>query len=197
MINMYILSIRIFIRILIGFIFYSTSISKLIQLRSFRGNIQDYQLIPAALESRLAASMVLAIAIPLAEILTGTGLIIGILLIQSVILALVLLAVFSCAVLINLLRGRRDLSCHCGGSLGDHPISWWLIGRNSLFLFGLLFLLVTPVDGVTVELLFHQQDIDFNAVLNILLPVLLLIGVVLALFLLGSRVRSLLHSTRL
>ena len=44
-----------------------------------------------------------------------------------------LLLVVSAAVAVNLLRGRTEISCGCGGGSGDQQISWGLILRNSLF----------------------------------------------------------------
>lgn len=50
----------------------------------------------------------------------------------------VLTFIYSIAILINLLRGRRDLSCGCGEVLGDHNLSYKLVVRNALIIFGLL-----------------------------------------------------------
>lgn len=63
---------------------------------------------------------------------------------------LALFGSFSLTLALNLVRGRRDLSCHCGGLVGNHLISWWLVGRNGLLLTSLLVLLLTPPDRYTV-----------------------------------------------
>lgn len=44
-----------------------------------------------------------------------------------------LLAVVTLAVTINLLRGRTDISCGCGGASGDQKLSWALVARNLVF----------------------------------------------------------------
>ncbi|MGE8547325.1 MauE/DoxX family redox-associated membrane protein [Alcaligenes sp. Marseille-Q7550] len=48
-------------------------------------------------------------------------------------LALAVLAVASAGIVLNLLRGRRDVDCGCSG-LGESSagLSWWLVGRNAL-----------------------------------------------------------------
>jgi hypothetical protein len=82
--------------------------------------------------------MMLATGIPLAELLAGLGLISGFWLVPAIVLAMALFVVFCIAITINLVRGRRDLSCHCGGVIGNHLISWWLVGRNGLLIIGLV-----------------------------------------------------------
>ncbi|MBJ6950286.1 hypothetical protein JG666_23760, partial [Vibrio cholerae] len=44
--------------------------------------------------------------------------------------AVLLLLVYSVAISINLLRGRKEISCGCGGVLGNHKLSWMLVVRN-------------------------------------------------------------------
>ncbi len=43
-----------------------------------------------------------------------------------------LLAVVTGAVGVNLLRGRTDIDCGCGGASGDQQLSWALVGRNAV-----------------------------------------------------------------
>jgi hypothetical protein len=85
--------------------------------------VQAILLLGSSLESALALSAVLSLCIALAELLAGGGLITGLWLVSASILGLLLLTLFSGAMLINLVRGRRDLSCHCAGVIGEHRIS--------------------------------------------------------------------------
>ncbi len=48
-------------------------------------------------------------------------------------MAIALLALVSAAVVVNLLRGRTEISCGCGGSSADQQISWGLVARNVVF----------------------------------------------------------------
>jgi uncharacterized membrane protein YphA (DoxX/SURF4 family) len=186
---------RLFIRLLLGLMLLSVSISKLRNQASFRRGIQDYNLFSPSLEAMLRPSTTLSFAIPLAELLTGIGLIIGLFLLPAVLLALLLMAAFSAAMIINLLRGRYDLSCHCAGALGDHRISWWLIGRNGVFIACLLLLLFTPTDLFTVDsILRNPSSVSVTLWLNVLLPVVLLVGIVLVVLVLFNEARVLWHS---
>jgi uncharacterized membrane protein YphA (DoxX/SURF4 family) len=187
---------RLFIRLLLGLILLSVGISKLRNPTSFRRGIQDYRLFSPALEAKLRLSHVLSFALPLAELLVGVGLVSGLVFIPTAILALLLFVTFSGAMLINLIRGRRDLSCHCAGALGDHHISWWLIGRNGVFIVCLLLLLFTPADIFTVGTIVRSpSSVNVTLWLNMLLPVVvLLVGIVLVVLVLFNAARTLWHS---
>src|SRR5260221_2875103 len=41
----------------------------------------------------------------------------------------VLLAIFTVAITVSILRGKRTV-CHCFGESGNEPVSWWSVGRN-------------------------------------------------------------------
>lgn len=97
----------------------------------FAAVVEGYALLPRALVAPVA------LLLPLAEMATGllllwpaTGPI-------GALTGLCLLCGVSLAVVINLLRGRRDIDCGCGGASGDQTLSWALVGRNAV-LSGLL-----------------------------------------------------------
>lgn len=178
--------IRLFIRFLLGFILLSAAISKLMHPKRFRSGIQDYQLIPAVLEFKFIIPTLLSFLIPLAEVLSGIGLIF---------LTLFLFVLFTTAIVINLVRGRRDLSCHCSGALGNHSISWWLVGRNGIFIVGLLLLLLTPPDLFTSRTILSGSSTTIVAMLlDTALPVLLLVAGLLVILVLINATRSILRS---
>lgn len=189
-----IFSIRLFLRLLIGLILLSVGVSKLLHPHRFQRSIQDYQVLPPPVESRLALSAVLSYGIPLAELVAGLGLLSGLLLVPVALLTLALFLLFSGAILINLFRGRRDLSCHCGGMLGDHRISWWLVGRNGLLVASILFLLFTPPDLFTLDRLLRSPS-AFSAAMwvSTFLPVILLVIGACALLLLFNIARIVLR----
>ena len=189
-----IVSIRLFIRLLLGLILLSVGASKLVHPHRLRSGIQDYRLIPPTLESKLALSKVLSFCISLAELVAGLGLISGLLLVPLAFLTVGLFILFSAAIGINLVRGRHDLSCHCGGSLGDHRISWWLVGRNGLFMVGLFVLLLTPADVFTVDT-FVRNPSALSATLwmSTVLPVTLLVVGTLIMPVLINAARIVLH----
>ncbi len=184
-------AIRLFLRLLFGLILLSTGPGKLIHSQQFRQSIQDYHLVPSKLEARLLASIILSFVIPIAELLAGLGLLSGFWLVPAVVIAISLFVVFSGAITINLLRGRSDLSCHCGGVVGNHLISWWLVGRNMLFVASLLVVLVTPSDVFTVEAVVQHPSVLQGNFIGVVLPVAILVGGTLMLFMLFNATRLL------
>lgn len=95
----------------------------------FIAALGDYRLLPGFL-LRPAAMLIPVIEASLGVAwLTGYG--IG----AVAILTAALLALYACAIAINLWRGRVHISCGCGfgGASGeDQPLSWWLVARNLL-----------------------------------------------------------------
>ena len=77
---------------------------------------------------------------------------------QSRWLALSLLLIYGMAIFINLLRGRRDIDCGCGGD--GTPIGWGLVVRN-LVLAGL----ALPQPSPPQDLMFSGIALTFVAVL--------------------------------
>ncbi len=61
-------------------------------------------------------------------------------------LALIVLAIVSVAVLINLLRGRHEIDCGCGGPEGGQHLSWGLVLRNLLLLLAAWVAMLTATD---------------------------------------------------
>ncbi len=169
-------SVRLFLRFLLGFLFVGSSLSKLLHPTLFRLGLQNYQLLPRSLVREGPFLKVLSFALPLAELLAGLDLISGLLLLPGIVLACILLFLFSGALTINLLRGRNDLSCHCGGALGNQHISWWHIGRNGVFIILLIFLLFTPPDHLNLNILFIGTYNISTIMMNTILPVAFLAG---------------------
>lgn len=190
-----ILSIRLFIRFLLGLILISTGISKLAHQNRFRQGILDYKVLPSGLVARFPLAMLLASGISFAELLAGLGLVSGLWLAPAILLTIILFGVFSSTMIVNLLRGRNELSCHCGGIAREHRISWWLVGRNGLLIGGLLFLLVTPMDMFTVATLVRSPStVSATLWVNIVLPVALIAGMALVVLALFNAARTLFHS---
>lgn len=174
-------AVRLFLRLLLGFILVSTAVSKSTHLQQFRQGIIDYQVIPYRLERRIAFSALLAVCIPFAELIAGFSFLTGLLLVLTLVLAIALFILFSYAIVYNLLKGRTDLSCHCGGTLGNHRISWWLVGRNVLFIVCTLFLLIPSADPFTLsQVVRGSSTLDVRLWVSVALPVgLLVVGVLL------------------
>ena len=43
---------------------------------------------------------------------------------------LLLLIMYTIGIIVNLYRKRTNISCGCGGIVGDHNLSWTLVFRN-------------------------------------------------------------------
>lgn len=103
--------------------------------QAFMQEISNYQLLPALLIP------VLAVLIPLAEIITATLLVTAAYQYGAVI-GIVLITAYGLAIWINLLRGRTHIDCGCLGSSGE-GISYFHVLRN-ITLTGLLVLCLLP-----------------------------------------------------
>lgn len=114
----------LFIRILIGTLFFSSFIEKVKSFGTHRAIVKDYEILPDQLITPFS-KFELAL-----QLLTSMLLYLGIWLPFAAVLAASLLGTYSIAIAINLLRGRNEVSCGCGGFAGNHQLSWWLVVRN-------------------------------------------------------------------
>jgi uncharacterized membrane protein YphA (DoxX/SURF4 family) len=117
-------------------LFLSAALHKFLDLGSFRQALSAYQLLPAPL-TRFAP------AVPLLESAVGFALLSTAARPAAACAGAVLLGLYATAIAVNLARGRRDLSCGCGGPNDRRPIASWMVWRN-LTLAGLLLLLWQP-----------------------------------------------------
>src|SRR5581483_8623329 len=122
------------IRFALSIVLLSSGARKFRHPGQFQQAIEDYEILPDAFDSWLPR--MLSLSIPLLECTAGLGLLSGFFLVPAVVLSIGLFAVFSGSILVNLLQDRTDLSCACGGVLGNHSISWWLVARNIVFITG-------------------------------------------------------------
>lgn len=94
--------------------------------RQFEDVVRRFALLPSFAVGPVARLL------PAAELVLGGALIVGI---GSPLVAAVaagLFSAFSLAVSVNLLRGRRDISCGCFGASSRHRLSWGIAGRGLL-----------------------------------------------------------------
>ncbi|MDR2239069.1 MAG: hypothetical protein LBE33_01330 [Zoogloeaceae bacterium] len=109
---------------LLAIVFLGGAWQKLRDVDGFVMAIEQYRLLPVTWAAAVAWSLLTAeiaaglLLLPLATRPVGAG------------LTLLLLFVFTTAVAINLLRGRRDIDCGCGGPEGGQHLSWGLVLRN-------------------------------------------------------------------
>jgi uncharacterized membrane protein len=98
-------------------VFLAGAARKLRQRAMFAGIVQAYGLLPVPLIA------VCSLAVALAECVIGEALLLPAARPAVPLARLALLAIVTGAVGINLLRGRTDLDCGCGGASADQTLS--------------------------------------------------------------------------
>ena len=95
----------------------------------FATTLRNYKILPEALIRQCVYLL------PVAEIMTGVALLIPAVARLAAVAAGALLIAYMLAIGVNLLRGRRNIDCGCGGPQQKQTISEWMIARNGLLLF--------------------------------------------------------------
>lgn len=147
-----------------GLMFLLAALHKLTALQRFRAVLDEYRVLPAAL---LPAA---SIALPIVEIGLGLG---WLFFAEIRLLAMTtagVIALYTLAIGINLLRGRVHISCGCGfgkSAEDDDALSWGLVVRNA-FLIGVALASALPASDRTFGIY------DYLALVAALIVVVLL-----------------------
>lgn len=139
------------LRLFLSTVFALAALHKLRDRAGFRLALRGYALLPEP------ALPVVGVALPLLELSAVAALLGSPAPAVGVGIAASLLLLYSAAIGVNLLRGRRDIDCGCGGPAAGRTLGADLLGRNALLL-GALALCAPPpgarplvwVDGLTV-----------------------------------------------
>lgn len=126
---------------------------KLRDLERFEAALANYRLLPEFGTRVVARSLVLL------EAAAGATLLWEPTRSHGTVMATALLVIVTAAVAINLIRGRRDIDCGCGGLSGDPSLSWGLVARNGLLLAAVL---IGSQDG-TQRPLVWMDDLSVGA----------------------------------
>jgi hypothetical protein len=116
----------VFARTLVALVLLAAGLAKLVSWREFIEVVRNYEILPAGV------SGLVGWLLPPAEIIVATGMLVGLLMPWSAFAAMLLFLLFGSAMAINLLRGRRDISCGCFGPQRDHRLTWGLVIRNAM-----------------------------------------------------------------
>lgn len=108
----------------IAFLWISSSVQKFSSLSHHRLTVKGYGLLP----ERLVPAF--SILQPVLELAVGLLILLPSLRVVSAVGSVALLAVYSTAIGINLLRGRRDIDCGCTGPAMRQELTEGLIVRN-------------------------------------------------------------------
>lgn len=118
--------IGLFARAIVGSVLLYAGATKLGSYGQMIRIIQAYRLLPDKMVSAVGR------VLPVLEVVIGGALLVGVLLPWAAFIAVSLYLVFTLAITINLLRGRRVIACGCFGVSGLSHLSWWLVGRNGI-----------------------------------------------------------------
>lgn len=106
-------------------VFLAGAWSKLRALEAFEGVVYNYRLLPEPIVRPVA------LLLPFVELAVGLGLMYPPIRPYAAVAAAALLVIFSAAIGINLLRGRREIDCGCFSSALKQQLSGWLLVRNA------------------------------------------------------------------
>jgi hypothetical protein len=106
----------------LALVMFAAAWHKLSEPDAFAGSLAAYRLLPQALVAPVARLL------PVVELALGVGILVPATRPAALLLLAALVLAYGVAMAINLLRGRHDIDCGCGGA--THPLSWGLVARN-------------------------------------------------------------------
>jgi len=121
--------INIIASLILSYVFVVAGFHKCQAPKEFATTLNNYKILP---ESLIRQGVYL---FPTVEIMTGVALLIPVTAKLAALSAGFLLSIYMVAIGVNLLQGRGNIDCGCGGSEQKQTISEWMIVRNSLLLF--------------------------------------------------------------
>ena len=121
-------AINLVAALVLSYVFVLAGLHKCRAPGEFATTLANYRILPEGL-NRQAVYLV-----PVIEIMTGVALLIPATAQLASFSAGALLCIYIAAIGINLLRGRRNIDCGCGGPAQKQTISEWMIARNGLLL---------------------------------------------------------------
>lgn len=134
----------------LALLFASAALHKLRNRTHFAEVLRAYRVLPEG-------AVRLAPLVPLAELAVAVGLVLPEARFGAALAGVALLVGYTCAIAVNLRRGRRDLACGCGGPDDTRPIAPWMVARNLMLALLLAMTLVSwstralaPTDALTV-----------------------------------------------
>lgn len=136
----------VFGRTFVAVILLAAGVTKLGNRREFVGVVRNYRLLPESMVGIVGGLL------PALETIVAVGLLFGVLTSWLAPTAFGLFTLFGSAVAINLLRGRRDISCGCFGPQQSQRLTWGLVIRNVVLagFAGVIWVIPTVADGVNL-----------------------------------------------
>jgi uncharacterized membrane protein YphA (DoxX/SURF4 family) len=134
--NLYILS---FLRVILGLVLLSASVTKLGDFSKFTEIVSAYELLPRR------AVTITSYLILLTECSVGICLLMGVRLPWAASTATGIFLLFTGAVTINILRGRKEIACGCFGASSEEHLTWLIVLRNVVLAGCAAFLAITQL----------------------------------------------------
>jgi peroxiredoxin/uncharacterized membrane protein YphA (DoxX/SURF4 family) len=155
--------IKNIIRILFGFIFFISGISKIYSLGNFERNIKHFAIIPDIF------APIISYIIPITEILVGLFVIINFKIKRSIQIILYLLILFTAVIIIKLIEGGEG-SCGCFGQIFQDNITVFTLLRNIfLIIFGIIiYLLADTPTSIHNNLIITVKKIGLSLAISFL-----------------------------
>ncbi|TKD72286.1 MauE/DoxX family redox-associated membrane protein [Pseudalkalibacillus hwajinpoensis] len=126
--------LTLLLQLVLGLIFLSSAIEKLVNFTKHVVAVKSYEILPDRF-ARPFSRVEVAI-----ELVSSLLLIIGMFPWISITFLVFLLVLYSYAMVFNLLKGRKEFNCGCGGIMGDHRLSWLLVLRNLIMVLILMYI---------------------------------------------------------
>jgi len=106
----------------LALVMFAAAWHKLSEPELFEGALAAYRLLPPSTVGAVARGL------PLLEAALGIGILVPATRSIALVAVALLLLAYAAGMGINLVRGRRDIDCGCGGD--SHPLAWSLVLRN-------------------------------------------------------------------
>ena len=129
----------------VALILFSAAWHKISEFDIFAGALDAYQLLPSV------AVMPIARLLPCVEVAIALLVLVPATRHFGLIAFAGLIAIYAVAIAVNLMRGRRQIDCGCGGDV--HLLSWGLVLRNAL-----LAGVALAMSGPSVDRLYEWLD---------------------------------------
>jgi hypothetical protein len=116
--------IHLLARTMIAIVLLLAGLAKVRQLHEFSDQIRNYKLLPSNV------AVIVGHLLPFFEIVIAINLTLYIIMPWSAMAAASLFLLFGVAIAINILRGRRNISCGCFGLKENQHLTWGQVIRN-------------------------------------------------------------------
>jgi len=136
--------INLVIRIIVGFVFIITGISKIVEPAQFAREITNYDMMFLPLIN------LMAIILPWLEIVTGFLFVFGVRIKANTILLAAMILMFNFAITVAWARGL-DINCGCYSNVAEQTVGFAKLAENFAMLIGLAFVFLFPNNKLSLE----------------------------------------------